>query len=715
MKKNILKFIAAFLALMLLLTISVSASSSSGNPTDSFSYWLGHNEKTLVFVNKMFDVETIITGNDLGYNDFTNKPNDIYCADDGKIYITENDVSRLTIIDSDYKKINTITQFVDQDGNSYEFSGASGVFVSEEGEIYICDTMNARILIGDINGKLETIIEQPTSTLIPDDFIFMPTALAIDSKNYMYVVSNGSTYGALLYDPNREFMGFYGANKVESTFSSVISNLWNNFFATDEQLAGKVQKIPYQFTDISIDKDDFVYTVTGAVDVSNKDQKGQIRCLNPKSKNILTVKSGNKYSNSDSFNFGNVNVASNISGTGYRLENFVSIDIDEDGFIYALESTYGRIFVYDSECNLLCAFGGGTGVGEQIGTFSNASSISVSDNKIFITDSTNNSITVFKLNEFGALLKKADALYLSGNYTEAKSLWEEINRIDPNCQLSYWGMAKACLLEKDYENALYYAKEGLDYSSYNQAFSYLRKDILKANFPIFILVIVFAAVFAIVFIVLKQKIGLRIKINQKVSVMLSSFIHPFRLGDAVKNYGQGSIVLATILLILFYVFKVLENTASGFLYSNIDKRTYNSLYTLIGSVGIILLFAACYWAMAVLFSGKCKLKEVYIISSYAMIPQIINSLFFVVLSNILISEESSILSGISVLMFILSGMVLCIGCMVVSDYSFFKFVGVSISAIIAMIVVIFVIFMVFKLDQELINFVSGLIREVRYR
>ena len=714
MKRKIIKTLSVIIMLFVLLESLVYADSSSGNPTYSYSYWLGYNEKSLVYVNSMYDVEKVITGNDLQYTDFVNKPNDIFCASDDKIYITENDASRLTVIDSDYNKIASITAFIDEQGNSYEFYGANGVY-EKDNVIYVSDTTNGRVLVGDIGGKLIKVINAPDSSLIPDDFVFMPTGVAIDGKGYMYIVSSGSTYGALLFNPNGEFEGFYGANSVKASITSVVSDLWNRFFATEEQLSGKVQKIPYQFTDIVIDSEDFVYTVTGAADVENKNQQGQIRRLSPKSKNTLTVKSTDKYSNSDTFNFGNSDVAQKVDGSGYRLDNFTGIAVDKDGFIYALESTYGRIFVYDSECNLLCAFGGGTGTGKQAGSFVNASSIAVSNDKIFVTDSGTNQITVFKINDYGKLLKKADNLYIAGKYSEGKAYWKEINETDSNCQLSYWGLAKAYLLEKDYDNALYYAEEGLDYASYNQAFSNVRNDRYKNIFPIAISAVLLLIIALWIFFRFKKNKDNKLKINRKFVVFSTSFLHPFRMADDVKNKKQGSVLIATAVLVLFYVFKVLEITSGGFLFTRYNKLTYNSLYTLFGSIGVVLIFVICYWAMAVLFSGKCKLKDIYIVTCYALLPQIFNGIFFVIFSNILVTSEAAVLTAFSTLMLILSGIVLCIGLMSISDYSFFKFIGVTITAVIAMIVVIFVIFMVAKLDQELVKFVSGIVQEIKYR
>ena len=170
-----------------------------------------------------------------------------------------------------------------------------------------------------------------------------------------------------------------------------------------------------------------------------------------------------------------------------------------------------------------------------------------------------------------------------------------------------------------------------------------------------------------------------------------------------------------MILALYYIFEVLGKTRGGFLYSRVDMQNFNAIYTLVGSIGVILLWTICYWASAVLFSGKCKLREVFIISSYAMIPQIINGIFYLICSNALVLEESTAITVVSVIAMILSGIVICIGCMVVSEYGFFKFLGVTVVAVFAMVIVIFVVFMVLTLDQQLFSFGQSVFKEIIYR
>lgn len=708
MKNKFLKLAAVFVAICSVFAISVSA-----DTTKSYTYWIGNGDKTLTYSKPIYDYYTTVTASSLGYDNFS-KPSDIFCAGEDEIYILEEGNSRISVVDRNGALKKTITAFYGENGEKYEFAGAKGLYVTDNKELYIADTLNARILKGDTDGKLFSEFLLPDSSLIPEDFIYSPTKVVVDKKGYIYVVSSGSTYGALLFDSKGGFTGFYGSNTVTTGVTAFFKTVWNKFFASEAQLSGQVQKVPYQFTDICLDANDFAYTVTGTTNLEETEQVGQIRCLNPKSKNILTIKSSEKYENTDSFNFGDDEVVGKSQGTGYRLQNFTSIAVDGYQNIYALDNTYGRIYVYDKENNLLSAFAGGMGDGTLNGTFVNPTDIAVSGNMIYVSDQTLNSVTVFKLNSYGELLMKADNMYLNGNYKEAKSFWLKINKADPNCQVAYHGLAKAYLIEENYEKALHYAKEGKDYASYNQAFTYERTKVLKSAFIPFIAVLVLLVAAISVLSVLKKKGKINFKINKKLKIMLGSPFHPFELARSVKQ-KDGSYILSAVVLLLFYVSKVADETMGGFLFSKFDAHSYNALFTFLSTIVLVLLWTVCYWAMSVLFSAKCKLGEVLIISSYAMIPQIINSVFHLAMSNVLVSEESAILSAFSVVMLLLSAVVLIIGCMGISEFGFFSFLGVAILAVVAMIVVVFVIFMVLTLDQQLIAFLQSIYKEVMYR
>ena len=132
-------------------------------------------------------------------------------------------------------------------------------------------------------------IEDPKSDLIPSDFLYQPIAIEKDEHGYIYILSLGCYYGALMYTPEYEFMGFYGPNTVKSSALDTLSYLWDKLTSTEEKKTSQVKKLPYSFSDFAFDPEGFLVTTTGAVTNSIWSDKniGQIKKISHNGANIL--------------------------------------------------------------------------------------------------------------------------------------------------------------------------------------------------------------------------------------------------------------------------------------------------------------------------------------------------------------------------------------------------------------------------------------------
>lgn len=221
-------------------------------------------------------------------------------------------------------------------------------------------------------------LELPDSDLIPASFVYRPLKLTKDSKGYTYVLSEGSYYGALMYSPDDQFIGFYGANTVSSTPLQALSYVWDLLTSNNIKQSKTARTLPYQFSNLFTSSDDFVYTCTGATSTSSNGS-GQIQMLSPSGTNVLYKReiTGSSINASD-FNFAEDEYITRLKEN--KLQSFVDLTVDEKGFIYSVDRTYGKIYIYDHDCNQLSAFGGGFGAGDTLGTFTSPSAIGCREN-----------------------------------------------------------------------------------------------------------------------------------------------------------------------------------------------------------------------------------------------------------------------------------------------------------------------------------------------
>lgn len=718
-KNKFVKAMSVFLLVVLSISIAlpVSAETYPTEAYDNYTYWAGPDEIIPVNTTPLYEYKAVINGDALGIGAF-NEPQDIYTDTQGNVYIADSGNGRIVVTTPDYK-LKTVLKDLQYKGETLKMEGLGGVYVYTNGDIYICDTKNERIIITTIDGTVKDVLTLPDDDVIPETFSYMPTRVVVDSDGITYVISEGSYYGAVMYDANGKFTGFFGANSVQGTFLSVLTKIKELIFRNDEKKANEIQDLPYQFNDIAMDDNNFVYTATGAVSTWIS-KTGQLRKLSPGGTNVLKNKTGPEIKSSDSFNFSDgssIRFADKSGLFGHRVTDLRSLDVDEYGYMYGLCRVYGHVFIYDQDCSLLGVFGGGLSEGYQKGTFNSPQSIRYdrTTKDVLMVDKLAGNVTIYKETEFGSLFKQAQQLTYAGAYTESKPLWEKVISQDRNCQLAYIGLAKAAYIEGNYEAAMEYARNGFDQKTYANAFTFVRNDWLSKNF---VLIFIVAAVLVgglIALLVISRKKKLTLIKHEPTRVMFGTMLHPFDSFKAIKYQKQGSILLATIVMVLYFVSTLAMDMYSGFMHVLFNKSTYNATYTFVMTVGLILLFSIANWGMATLFEGKGTFKEVYITTCYAFLPQVIFNVFYAIFSNVFTPEEGLILTVVNVVCLALSIIILCVGMMEVHEFGMLKFVGIMIITVLAMAVVVFVAFMVGILITQMITFIGTIIQEIRYR
>ncbi len=687
-----------------------TASATSGN---SFS----HIDKTdksqeTVLSREMYSADRYITADSAGLSNAFDGLTDICYGNNNEVYILCGLNSRIVELNSDYTFCRELN-ITDADGKTVNFAGAKGIYIDKSENIYIADTENGRVIISGNDGVVKQIWSKPESGTVPEDFVFQPTSVIRDEQGYTYILSLGCYYGALTYSPSGEFKGFYGSNMVNASALDTLEFLWDKLTGNDTKKSVSSKKLPYSFVDFALDKDGYMVICTGTTD-GTTNGVGQIRKISPGGSDILySSEQSGKSILSSTLNFLEEKVIKK-NNQSYP-QNLMSIDVDKAGLIYAVDKTYGLIYIYDDGCNLLGAFGGGNGIGNKLGLFSTAESIAVNDDTVLIADSKNRSISVFKITEYGKALKVAQNLYLQGQYKEAEPYWEKILKLDSGNQLAYKGLAMVKYTDGDNNSAMEYAKKGLDYSTYNLAYQIELKNSIKEHFGLITIItlLIIGALIA-VFVTVKKKNTVIIK-NQTVSTALGCVFHPFISFNDVKYKKRGSLLCATIILGLFFIITILNETISGFLFSSYSPQSYNMFYSVVMTIGLVLLWSVANWLVGALFSGKGKLAEIYIVSCYSLIPIIVFKTVRLILTYVLPYSGMAVMDGIYVAILIYTFFILSVAIMTVHEYGFVKFIGTGLLTLFGMLLVVFILFMVIIQIQQLWIFICSIFMEVVYR
>lgn len=423
--------------------------------------------------------EGAYSGGQLGVGNFSS-PQDLFVDHENNVYVLDSGNKRVVVLDSDLKVKKVISRFFSSKGEE-KLKEPKGIFVNRDGEIFIADRGEGKILVSDSEGNIRKVIGKPASDVIPPNFNFLPEKVLEDSSKTLYVLASGIYQGAITYDMDGNFTGFYGSNRVQSSVAVLADLFWKRFL-TKEQREKMKRYIPIEYSNFDIDEEDFVYTCTSV----SPNSTDELKKLNPLGINILKSRGSSK--SSSTFNFGDLEKAT-FRGKGIDT-TFVDIEVDKEGFIYGLDSTRGRIFQYDQECNLIFAFGG---KGTQVGTFDTPVAVENVGGKVLILDAKKNNITVFQVTRFGEWVQKAVKLYNRGMYEEAVEPWSEVLKRDENYRMAYIGIGKALLNSEKYREAMDYFKRGYDKKGYSDAFKEYRTEAMRENFSVLILAVLLVA------------------------------------------------------------------------------------------------------------------------------------------------------------------------------------------------------------------------------
>lgn len=411
------------------------------------------------------------------------EPADMYISSDELMYIADKGNNRIIVTDLDFNMVNYLDTFK-YNGETTTLKSPEGVFVDQyTGYIYICDTDNNRVLKSDTDGNIDRIFEKPVSEIYAQDLTYNPRKVAVDKAGNVYVVVRSVTKGSVMYDRDGEFLGFYGANRVEATAEIIMNAFWNTI-ASEAQRARMTRSTPVGFTNFDIDDDGFIYTVTESSDV----RTDTVKKLNPRGANILYAVVG------DEVSFGDMPPAYWSIYT--KQSALTDIDIGPNGEMNILDFAHGRVFQYDKMANLMFVLGG---TGDQLGTFRSVAAIESHDNKIYVLDSRKNSITIFVRTAFGEIVTEATNLYNEGYYAESYEPWLNVIKYDGNYRRAYIGIGNALLNDERYEEAMEYFKIAISRGRYNKAYEGYRDKLLQKYFtPAMIIIIVIAAAWSII-------------------------------------------------------------------------------------------------------------------------------------------------------------------------------------------------------------------------
>ena len=357
----------------------------------------------------------------------------------------------------------------DEGGNvSSSLNQPNDVAVDDEGNIYIADTNNYRVVKMDKDCNLLWEFTKPLDATFDQSQNFLPKKLVVDVAGRVYGLCQNINKGLVKFEEDGSFSGFIGANKVNVSMADYI---WKRYFQTKEQRAQTSNFVPTEYENIYIDDEGFIYATTIVFSEGDLkwDNAKPIRRLNGIGNDILIK-------NDKIPPIGDLDWVSGSEATG--PSRLVDITVLNDDMYVALDKIRGRLFGYDSQGVMLWAFGTR---GNVNGAFNGAVSIEHIGHDLLVLDQLKNNITIFEPTEYGDTIYSAIETYLKGEYDESAELWQEVLKQNANYALAFRGIGRAVLRQNRFEEAMEWFKLAHDRDNYGRAFKLYRKVWVEKN------------------------------------------------------------------------------------------------------------------------------------------------------------------------------------------------------------------------------------------
>ena len=715
MKKSAKIICALFVIVMLAscAVIGINASSAYQTYTYSISGFALHSPDAYTA-----DLNGVISYTEMKLDTDLKNPSDLVTDDSGNVYIADTGNNRIICLGRDYKEEFIITSFVNDKGVADSLNAPQGCFITDD-RIWVCDTGKGRIVVFDRDGDFVKIVEAPTSNLFGDNSLYKPVAIAVDKYNRLFIVSSGTYQGIIVMTEDGEFTGFIGA---QATTLSAWEIIWRRF-QTDEQREAQDENLSTEFNNITIDDDGFIYVTTSGIEagsvesaITSKSKDGKympVKMLNTKGDEIM--KRNGFWPPAGEVDFATMSSNENdITGAS----TIIDVAVGPEGTWSIIDSKRQRIYTYDSNGNLLFAFGD---KGTMIGNIESVKAISYQGDKMLILDNTTNAITVFNRTEYGDTLISALEAENDRDFTLAISRWTEVLKLNSNFDTAYVGIGQAMYLNGEYEESLEYFESAYDTENWSKSFQEIRRIWMSDYFLLLIVIIVaiiVAFIFANKFISKVNKrattSGKKRTFGEELAYCFYVILHPFDGFWDLKHEKRGSVrasivIIAVTILSFFY-----QSIGQGYLMN--PQGLYSSIWTqVIGVLVPLFLFITANWCLTTLFEGEGSFKDIFIACSYSLTPVPLLLIPATLLSNVCTLSEIDIISVIATFSFIWLGLLIVFGTQVTHDYTMGKNILMIVSTLVGMVFIMFIILLFSALVGKMVGLVTNIVTELRYR
>lgn len=193
--------------------------------------------------------------------------------------------------------------------------------------------------------------------------------------------------------------------------------------------------------------------------------------------------------------------------------------------------------------------------------------------------------------------------------------------------------------------------------------------------------------------------------------------HPLDGFWDLKHEKRGRTYIAIFLLAMFVVTTILDQQFNGYTFNTyaVFPEDINVIGTLVTVALVVVIWIMANWGLTTLFDGEGSMRDILIYTGYSMLPVVLSQILLLLVTNILTTNEATIVSLVTYAGIGWTAILMYMGTMTTHQYSGTKTFVTLLAIALGMAVIVFLGMMFFYLVQEIWNFVYTIYRELELR
>lgn len=203
--------------------------------------------------------------------------------------------------------------------------------------------------------------------------------------------------------------------------------------------------------------------------------------------------------------------------------------------------------------------------------------------------------------------------------------------------------------------------------------------------------------------------------KKKLGYLQYILLHPIEGFEEFNYYKSGSLPLAMGILAAWFLIKIIERQATGFIHNSNNPESLNVLYIFMQTVVLFTLWCVSNWAFCTLMDGKGTFKYIWISCSYALVPMIAFMLIATVVSNFLTYDEAIFRVLLIVLGDTWSIWLLVSALRTIHDYTFGKTIVSIMLTLFGIACILFILVLSLNLYKQVFDLFRSIFSEIQLR